>query len=66
MEITEFMLTLDYAPETVNKIISCIKLIMDFAIEMKYIRSNPCIGIRKPAIRRKKKRPGHKIRLINF
>ncbi|WFR56428.1 site-specific integrase [Anaerocolumna sp. AGMB13025] len=56
MDITEFMLTLDYAPETISKIMGALKLIMDFAIEMKYIRSNPCIGIRKPAIKRKKKK----------
>ncbi|MFV0343408.1 MAG: tyrosine-type recombinase/integrase [Anaerocolumna sp.] len=56
IDITEFMLTLDYAPETISKILGAIKLIMDFAIEMKYIRTNPCIGVRKPAIKRKKKK----------
>lgn len=66
MDVTDFMLTLDYAPETVNKIIGCIKLIMDFAIEMKYIRSNPCVGIRKPAIRRKKKKTWTQAQINKF
>jgi len=56
LDITDFMLTLDFAPETVVKTMNILKLIFDFALEMHCIRSNPCLGVKKPSIRKKKRK----------
>lgn len=53
--ITDFMLSLNKAPATINKTMNILKQIFDFALSLHYIRSNPCIGVRKPNIKRKKK-----------
>lgn len=55
IDVTDFMLSIDKAPATVNKAMNLLKQIFDFAISIHYIRSNPCSGIRKPNIKKKKK-----------
>lgn len=56
IDINTFMTSLDYKPATISKIMSTIKQIFDFAISMNYIRNNPCYGIKKPNIRKSKKK----------
>jgi integrase len=55
IDITDFMLSLEIAPGTVNKVMNILKQILDFAVAMHYIRSNPGTGVKKPAIKRRKK-----------
>ena len=55
IDINTFMTSLKYKPATVAKIMTTLKQIFDFAVSMNYIRSNPCIGIRKPNIRTSKR-----------
>ena len=55
-DIFDFMIQLDKAPSTVNKIMNILSQIFDFAITLKQVRINPCNGIKKPAIRISKKK----------
>ncbi|MDF2485686.1 MAG: integrase family protein [Herbinix sp.] len=55
IDINAFMTSLKFKPATVAKIMTTLKQIFDFAVSMNYIRSNPCMGIRKPNIRISKK-----------
>lgn len=56
IDITSFMLQLDKSPATINKVMNILKQIFDFAVTLKQIRYNPCIGIKKPAIKKTKKK----------
>lgn len=56
IDINGFMVSLDFKPATIAKIMTTLKQIFDFAISLNYLRSNPCIGIRKPNIRIEKKK----------
>ncbi len=55
MDITEFMVSLNKAPATISKAMNILSQIFDFAISLHYRRTNPCTGIRKPNIKKKKK-----------
>ncbi|MDF2858676.1 MAG: integrase family protein, partial [Neobacillus sp.] len=55
-DIFDFMMQLDKAPATINKAMNLLSQIFDFAITLKQIRVNPCIGIKKPAIRKAKRK----------
>jgi integrase len=54
LAVTKFMLTLNHAPATVVKTMNILSLIFKFAVDMKIIYYNPCIGIKKPKILRPK------------
>lgn len=56
LTITEFMLSIEKSPATINKTMNILKQIFDFAITLHCIRHNPCEGVKKPAIRKKKKK----------
>jgi integrase len=56
IDISEFMVSLDFKPATVAKIMTPLKQILDYAITLHYIKENPCTGIKKPNIRRQKKK----------
>lgn len=56
IDINSFMIGLDLKPATIAKIMTTLKQIFDFAISLNYIRVNPCAGIKKPNIRREKKK----------
>jgi len=55
LDITDFMVKMDKSPSTVNKAMNILKQIFDFAVVLKQINTNPCIGIKKPSIKRSKK-----------
>lgn len=56
IDINEFMVSLEYKPATIVKIMTTLKQIFDFAITLRYIRVNPCADITKPNVRRTKKK----------
>ena len=56
IDINMFVVSLDFKPATVTKIMTTLKQIFDFAISLGYIRINPCYGIKKPNIRISKKK----------
>jgi len=56
IDIVSFMTSLDYKPATIARIMTTLKQILDFAKSMKYIRNNPCNEVRKPNIRKSKKK----------
>lgn len=56
IDISTFMTSLDYKPATIAKIMTTLKQIFDFAISLHYIRYNPCSEIKKPNIRKTKKK----------
>ena len=54
LEITQYMLSLELGPATINKAMNILSLIFDFAVDMKMIYCNPCKGIKKPKIHKSK------------
>lgn len=66
IDINAFMVSLDYKPATIAKIMTTLKQIFDFAISLNYIKSNPCIGIKKPNIRLEKKRTWNDKQIKSF
>ena len=66
MDINAFMVSLNFKPATIAKIMTTFKQIFDFAISLNYLRSNPCIGIKKPNIRIDKKKTWDNKQIKNF
>ena len=56
IDINGFMVSLKLKPASIAKIMTTLNQIFDFALSMNYIRYNPCVGIRKPNIRKEKKK----------
>lgn len=55
-DVFDFMMQLDKSPATINKIMNVLSQIFEFSITLKQIRTNPCIGIKKPAIKKAKRK----------
>ncbi|MDF2510428.1 MAG: integrase family protein [Herbinix sp.] len=55
-DIFDFMMQIGKSAATVNKAMNILKQIFDFAISLHQIRTNPCIGIKKPTVKKKKKK----------
>lgn len=55
-DVFDFMAQLDKSPATINKTMNILNQIFDFAIALKQIYVNPCTGIRKPSIKKTKKK----------
>lgn len=66
IDVNEFMVSLNYKPATVAKIMTTLKQIFDFAVSLGYIRFNPCSGIKKPNIRNTKKKTWSAKQINNF
>lgn len=52
-DISNFMHKMTVGPATINKTMNILSQIFDLAILYKYIKFNPCIGIKKPKIKKK-------------
>jgi len=55
-DVFDFMMQIGKSPATISKAMNVLSQIFDFAINLKQIRVNPCIGIKKPTIKRTKKK----------
>lgn len=66
IDITNFMLDLDYKPATIKKVMSTLKQILDYAVTLDYIKYNPCIGVKKPNIKFTKKNTWDAKTISNF
>lgn len=66
IDITNFMLDLDYMPATIKKIMSTLKQILDYAVTLDYIKYNPCIGVKKPNVKFTKKNTWDASTITNF
>lgn len=56
MDINAFMVRLNMKPSSIAKIMTTLNQIFGFALQMNYIRYNPCVGVKKPNIRNEKKK----------
>lgn len=56
MDINAFMVSLNLKPSSIAKVMTTLNQIFGFAMQMNYIRYNPCSGIRKPNIRNERKK----------
>ena len=66
IEIINFMVSLDLKPGSIAKIMTPLRQIFDFAITLGYIKTNPCDGIKKPNIKREKKKTWSPQQIKNF
>lgn len=56
IDINSFMVSLKLEPGSIAKVMTTLKQIFDFAVTLGYIKTNPCTGIKKPNIRKKKRK----------
>nr|WP_308743256.1 site-specific integrase [uncultured Anaerocolumna sp.] len=55
-DVFDFMMQIEKSPATINKAMNVLSQIFDFAITLKQIRANPCVGVKKPSIKKTKKK----------